>query len=125
MNEQGDAATVDRGKPVRIEFSFPEGQTATFSNYATVQNEGHEIYLSFFEIRPPLILGDEENKKKQLEELESVNAKCVSRIVMSTGRIPGLIQALQGQLVKAEENQMALQILGAQLQESSQEEKDE
>lgn len=96
-----ESGLKDEGKPVRIEYVFPENQNAAFANHALVQNEGHEVYISFFDIRPPILTGTQEEKQKQLDELDSVQATCVARIVMSTGRIQGLIGALDDQLQKA------------------------
>ena len=89
------------GKELSIKFIFPEGQRAFSCNFATVQREGQQFHLSFFEIRPPILIGTEEQVKEQLDEIESVQAHCLARIVMSSDRAEGLIAALSTQLAKS------------------------
>jgi hypothetical protein len=87
-------------KQVPIEYVFPEG-ISKFANSATVQNDGHDMYLSFFEMPPPHLIGTEEQRQDQIKRITKVEALCVARIAMSTDRIPGLILALQEQLARA------------------------
>lgn len=74
---------------------LPEGQLAQFSNFAAVQHDGHEFHLLFFEVHPPLLVGSDQERKRKLSEQKSIDAHCVSRIVMSASRIPSLITALK------------------------------
>lgn len=99
-NHREEACKRTAGEDLRIEYIFPEDQRAIFSNYATVQREGLDFHLSFFEIRPPLILGSEKERKEQLGKLKSVQAHSVARIVISAKRAEGLIHALSDQLSK-------------------------
>ena len=94
-------------KAVPIEYVFPAGMS-TFANNATVQNDGHDMYLSFFEMTPPHLIGTEEQRREQMAGIESIKATCVARVAMSTDRIPGLIRALQDQLEKANTNRKRL-----------------
>jgi hypothetical protein len=82
-------------KAVPIKHIFPQGQMAAFSNHITVQhsNEG-EFTLCFFDIRQPLVLGEQGDREKLWEAIETAEATCVARIVISAARMPRLIGAL-------------------------------
>ena len=71
--------------------------TSQFSNHMVVQAGAHECYLSFFEIVPPILL---ETQKEALKDIKGVNAVCVGRITIPSGRLPDLISALQSSLEK-------------------------
>jgi hypothetical protein len=58
-----------------------------------VQATDFEVILSFFELKPPIILGDmpPEEQRKILEE--GVVAECVARIAIARARYPDFIKA--------------------------------
>lgn len=63
------------------------------SRYATnilVQAGEHEIFLAFFEIRPPVLFSEDDSKN-----IESVNAECVARVVVSAEKMQSFINAMQ------------------------------
>lgn len=93
--------SAEKPNEVSLEFVFPDDQRALFSNYATVQREGQDFHLSFFDIRPPIVMGTEEERKSQVNKLKSVKANCLGRIVISGERAEGLVFALQDQLNKS------------------------
>lgn len=98
--EKQPADDVNEVRSLEIVPRFPEGQHAVFSNFVVVQNDGHDFHICFFEIQPPVVVGDEEVKRRYFETHESIDAHCVSRLVMSPSRIPNLIEALQSQYEK-------------------------
>jgi hypothetical protein len=78
-----------------IEHVFSDELRTLFSNHITVQhNEEGEFTISFYDVIPPLILGEREDIRKQLDMVESVKAHCIARIAISAGRMPKLIAAL-------------------------------
>jgi len=85
---------------IPIEYDVPQGLSSRFANYMTIQQDGHEFYLSFFEITPPLALGTPEQRREQLKELGSVKGTCVARIVFSAERMPGIVEVLHEQVEK-------------------------
>jgi hypothetical protein len=101
-NEAPQAVPED-AKLIPIEYEFP-GDTVSskFSNHVVVQNEGSEVYISFFEIQPPMLTGTEETRRKKIQELDSVTARCVTRVIITTARLPSLINVLTEQLTRAE-----------------------
>ncbi len=83
-----------------IEWYCPKDLVSRYANNITVQHTEHEFIVSFFEVRPPLILGSGEEKKARLEQLGSVRAECVTRIIVAAENMPGFVEALQENLEK-------------------------
>ena len=81
-----------KGKEVHIDWHFPENMNSKYATNLIVQHNEHEFVLSFFEIAPPIVLG-----QKDLD-IDSVNAECVSRIVIAPSRIEEFITVLQRNL---------------------------
>jgi len=55
--------------------------------------------LSFFEVWPPAILGEtDEEKQEMLDSLESVEAKCVARLVVTPSRMREFIAVMNENL---------------------------
>lgn len=77
-----------------IQWIFPENQHGIFANHAIVQFDTHEFHLSFFEVRPPVLLGSDEQKQSILEQMDVIEAKCVARIVISRDRMPGVLKMI-------------------------------
>jgi hypothetical protein len=81
-----------RGTPVRIEWQVPpdlptHGVTNMTVNFA----DAGEFFITFFEVRPPLILDDEQ----AMQQLESVPARAVARVMVTADRVKSIIAALQ------------------------------
>lgn len=93
--------TVDsEQRSLAIEWDVPDHTEAVFSNNVIVQHTDQEFILSFFVTFPPIILGD----TKKIESIDSIKAKCVSRIVLTPEKMKSLIQAMQINYQKYEEN---------------------
>ena len=86
------ASHQDRHVPIKHELI---DDRSIFANHLVVHNtdEG-EFFLSFFEVVQPVLLGTPDEQREQLESINEVKAKCVSRIVISADRVPGFIGAI-------------------------------
>jgi hypothetical protein len=80
---------------LRIDWHIPEGAQSRYSNNVLVQAGQYEITISFFEAQIPILLGQPEENRRKLEELESIRAELVSKIVVSPEILPVLIKALE------------------------------
>src|SRR5437762_12588 len=90
------AGAVEVGIQLPIEWHSGPEIVTRYVNQATVQFGPKECHVSFFEIRPPFILDDDqEERKRKAQELKSIRAECVARIVVTHDFLPTLIQALQ------------------------------
>jgi hypothetical protein len=59
-----------------------------------IQNIDNEFKISFFEIKPPIVLGPSDPHPKE------VRAECVASIIVTSDRLPKFIDALQKHLDK-------------------------
>jgi hypothetical protein len=78
-----------------LEWHFPENLVTRYANNVVVQHGEHEFIISFFEVFPPILLGSPEETRTELDQIESVQANCVARIIIPWDRMPGFIKALQ------------------------------
>ena len=65
-----------------------------------VQRDQHNFHLSFFEARPPVLMGSPEEVKKQLDELSEISAAQVARIIIPADRMPAFVAILEKQVPK-------------------------
>lgn len=84
------------GKNLRIERTFPEGLQTHFVSNIVVQHDPDIFIISFFELWPPVVLGEsDEEKRKALMALDHVDAKCVARLVVTPGKMKEFIAAME------------------------------
>lgn len=79
-----------------------------FANQMIVQADETDFFLSFYEIVPPIAMGDEEEQKKQLQSMSAVQARCVARIVINADRMEKFAEAIQSTVTRHKEKQEAL-----------------
>jgi hypothetical protein len=80
---------------VPIEWRQGSDIISRYANHVVAQLGEKECYVSFFEIRPPFVLGTQEQMESQAKELKSVPADCVARIVISHDVLPSVIEVFQ------------------------------
>jgi hypothetical protein len=85
---------VQQTRAIPIEWYVPDHIESKYANNLVVQHGENEIIISFFETRPPLILGTPEDIER-LARLESIRSECVARIIVSPSKMPAFIEALQ------------------------------
>ncbi len=96
-------------KRIPIEWYFPEGQRGIFANHMLVQFDKHEYQVSFFELPPPIVIGEPEMMQDQIDQLKKVRATCVARIIISAERMPSFVKALQDNLDRQKKLQAPLE----------------
>ena len=94
---------------VPVDFHTPADFPSCYANNILVQHSDYEFTVSFFEMRPPVLLGSPEQNLEKLKGMEAIQAECVARIVVVPERVQDFIVALQTSLDKymahkAEEN---------------------
>ena len=81
---------------VPIEWYVPDNIESHYANNILVQNSlSNEFIIYFFEAVPPLIIGSPDEIREKLQEVKSVRAKCVARIVVNADVMPRIVQAMQ------------------------------
>lgn len=107
ISKQGDIMSEkEQSINLPIEWNYPENIVSKYATNLVVQHTEHEFILSFFEARPPVILGSID-KEKALQ-LKSIKAECVARVFISAGRMSDFVKVLQDNLniYKAKSNQL-------------------
>lgn len=84
-----------------VEWVIPEETTGSYATHIVVQHSDKEFILNFFEIRMPIFSNlSKEQKLEKLNEMESIKANCVSRIVVSPDRMENFVEVLKRNLEK-------------------------
>lgn len=76
-----------------IDWHIPESVITRYANNMLVQQGETEFYISFFEVKPPFLIG--EITKEDVMKIGSVPAECVARIAINPERMASVISALQ------------------------------
>lgn len=85
---------LQKGIKVKLDFDIPRDVITRYANEMTVQRLGNEFVLSFFEVRVPIFPASTIPENIQ----EKVKVICVGSVVLSSEKIPNIINALQTQL---------------------------
>jgi hypothetical protein len=86
---------------IPIEWYVPDDLVAKYATNMVVQKSKDEYFISFFEIKPPMFLGEPKEIIEKVKELNSVRATCVAQIIVSSGRMPDFVKALEKNLGKS------------------------
>ena|SRR5258708_3755625 len=89
--------------PIPIEWNIPDDIVTRFATNMVVQKIEAGYLISFFEILPPLILGQPNDILEQLKQLKSVRANCFARIVVADAKMTEFSNVLQAMLKQIEE----------------------
>jgi hypothetical protein len=79
---------------MKIEWHFPEELRGTFANHMVIQRDENEVFLSFFEVQPPVITDPKEAVQKS-GKLQTIRATCVAKIVISSARFATFANTMQ------------------------------
>lgn len=82
------------GENVPLHFSIPAGMVSRYAHHMLVQATEFEVTLSFFELKPPLVLGGPEQQMEALKK--GVLAECVARVTIAKARYPEFVKVLVG-----------------------------
>jgi len=86
-------------KTLRLSYNYPENLESKFATEVIVQHHKDFVSLSFFEtIMPPILGATPEEKRKELDKLESAEAKCISRIILTPEKFKSLLRAMKENL---------------------------
>jgi hypothetical protein len=77
------------------------------ANQFVVQHFQDEFILTIGQLVPPALLGDEQARAAQLQEIERVTAKPIARIAFTRARLIELVQSLEAHREKYDRIQEA------------------
>ena len=81
-----------------IEWHTPDNIVTSFVNNVVVQHDERSFFISFFEIVPPIALG--EGADEAIKAWKSIKAKCVARVAIARDQMENVIEALTKNLEK-------------------------
>jgi len=94
------------GIPIR--WAVPPDEVSLPVTNVVVQHDDHEFFISFFEILPPLVFGKGEVAQRQLEGIKEVEARFLTRVKVTAGRLQSFIDVLQQNLDSFRKEQPAV-----------------
>lgn len=77
-----------------VSWDVPQDLLIPSATNIIVQRDGQDFIVNIFELRPPLLLGTDEEKLAQLQKMDAVHAKCIARFLVAADRMPEFIKAL-------------------------------
>jgi len=89
-----------KGKELPLEWIVPPDIQTKYSNNFVIQNSGDEFIISFFEVYPPILIGDSKMIEEKVTQMHNIPAKCVARIVLSRTNMDSFISLLQSHFEK-------------------------
>jgi len=88
-------------KTLTVKRIYPPDLRTYFVQNAVAQHQPDCFILSFFEVWPPLVLGEtEEERLREVASLESIDATCVARFVLTPSRMREIVGVLSDNLKK-------------------------
>ena len=99
---------VQEKKPIAllIDYKIPDDVITRFATNITVQIIENEFKVSFFELKPDIILREED--RKELWQRGTVRADCIGSIIVTGDRMRKFIDALSQQLAKYESGKKSI-----------------
>ena len=93
----GEVVTDSKGKMIKLVWG--EAAVTVFANQAVVQYDGSAVYLTFGQANPPVIWGEtEEEKRQQLEKIDSVTVSPIIRLAMTPDSFRAIAEAMRKHL---------------------------
>jgi hypothetical protein len=87
--------TLTTTQNAKVQFNFPEATPTYYGRLFAAQADQHEIVLSFFDPRLPVLTGSSQEILQQAQGITAVRADCVARVVILPERVSELISVLQ------------------------------
>ena len=82
---------------IPLKWYVPEELPTHYATNLVIQHTEHEFFITFFELVPPITLG---KTLEEVEQIEAVCARALTRVAVSPERLEKFIQAMQDNLVK-------------------------
>jgi hypothetical protein len=93
MADQSDDAKV-----VPVIWEVPAGVPTHYSTNLVVQHTDEDFTITFWDVRPPVLIGTREEKRKQVEALKEIRPTALVRIILSPSKMREFTQVMQDNL---------------------------
>ena len=81
---------------IRIDYDTSASETpARYTTELIIHHTEREFTLAFFEIPIPLLLGTSEEKVQRLQEIPSLRAQCVARLIVPPDKMAEFVRVFQ------------------------------
>lgn len=94
--EKAPEGKTPAGKLLSIQ--WPETALGIYANHLVAVSDGTSSYLTFCQVSPPLIVGEEKDKQRQLDQLKTVKAEPVARLIVPLPALREMVRLLQQQI---------------------------
>lgn len=84
--------TEPTGHQVPLRFHVPVGLSSRYAHHLVVQATDNEVTISFFELKPPIVLGTPEVQREAVKD--GITAECVARVIVARARYGDFVKAL-------------------------------
>lgn len=93
----------DNNKQIELplEWNIPDHIVARYATNMVVQRAEHEFIITFFEVKPPLLLGTPDEIIEQAKKLNVMRANCVAQIIVASDKMPSFVEALERNLKRS------------------------
>jgi hypothetical protein len=81
---------------IPVTFIVPEEMTADYATHVVVQSAESETFISFFQAQPPIIVGETDERQRQLDAIASISVRCVAKVIVAPKKLLEMISLLQG-----------------------------
>jgi hypothetical protein len=78
---------------VSVNWHIPTGLASRYAHHMLVQATEFEVTLSFFELKPPVILGDTSPEVIKDILKQGIFAECIARVTIAKARYPEFLKA--------------------------------
>lgn len=90
-------------KSIPVEFVIPPELISYYPNNYIIQDNGNDFVISFFEIFPPIVLGNPEEVEIQVNNIDKVQAKCIARLQFSNEHFQEFLKVMNDHFEKRQQ----------------------
>ena len=88
----------DKEVALPVVWEMPTGFPAHYATHLVVQHTDEDFTITFWDLRPPVLIGTLDEKRKQVETLREVRPTPLARIVVSPRRMREFTQVMRDNL---------------------------
>ena len=93
--KEEELADAPESVALKINFRIPGRMPSVYAHHLLVHPGENEVSISFFEVVPPVILGENQEDQIKILQETGLTADCVARIIVSKARFPSFVNAMQ------------------------------